>query len=157
LVGVFALALLISFFLRRWNRSRSRVRPRESINFNPDEFRRSAVALKDDHSARFTEQKGYPASAYRPGSAYQAPAMAGPTQATQARPYTPEYSYQQPQQMYAPAPYVQQQPAPQQQICSPNPHRAYPTAAQQVAFEYRGRRSPGRLIIICQWSTQKPC
>ncbi|KAF7367313.1 GYF domain-containing protein [Mycena sanguinolenta] len=140
LVGLFALGLLISFFLRRWNRNRSRMQSRESINFNPDEFRQSAAVLKDDHSARFTEQKGYPESALR----VPAMAPAGPGGYADARPYSTYSAYQQPQQMYAaPAPtsmYVPQQQQPQ--IYSPNPHHAYPTAAptaaQQVAEAYRG-------------------
>ncbi|KAJ6574667.1 hypothetical protein B0H19DRAFT_1125149 [Mycena capillaripes] len=119
LVAVFALVLIISFFLRRWNRSRSRVRPRESINFNPEEFRRAGTTLGDDRSEqKYMEQKVYA------GSAYHAPSMG----AHQPGPgtYPPEYLHpQQPQQIY-----------------SPHPHHTYPTAAQQVAFEYRGESAP---------------
>ncbi|KAJ7356880.1 hypothetical protein DFH08DRAFT_850422 [Mycena albidolilacea] len=125
LVGAFALILLVAFFLRRWNRSRSRVRPRESINFDPNLFRRSAAALKDDESARFTEQKGYLESAAG-GAATRA-------FTPEPRAFSPEYPFQEAQPMYAHGAYSQQQ------IYSPQP---YPTATQQVASEYRGEPLP---------------
>ncbi|KAJ7147862.1 hypothetical protein C8R43DRAFT_524556, partial [Mycena crocata] len=45
LAGVAVTAILIAFFFRRWNR-RTR-QGRESINFDPKEFRRSALMLED--------------------------------------------------------------------------------------------------------------
>ncbi|KAJ7275503.1 hypothetical protein B0H12DRAFT_1319236 [Mycena haematopus] len=139
LVGLFVLGLIVSFFLRRWNRNRSRVQSRESIdfnaNFNANEFRRSAAPLQDDRSARFSarfpEQK-------RPESAFHVPvmSMAGAGGYTEA--YTPEHSpYQQPQ-MYAVSARASLYQPQQQQIYSPHPHHGYPTSAQQVATAYRG-------------------
>ncbi|KAJ7917737.1 hypothetical protein B0H13DRAFT_1870041 [Mycena leptocephala] len=51
LAGVAVTALLIAFFFRRWNR-RSRGRGRESINFEPKAFRRSALMLEDPRPPR---------------------------------------------------------------------------------------------------------
>ncbi|KAK7064622.1 hypothetical protein R3P38DRAFT_2825577 [Favolaschia claudopus] len=130
LVGIIALSMLVSFVLRRWNRSRTRkLRARESMDFNANDFRRSAAVLKDDLSAQFVEQKGYVDTPYRPS----------PTPTPSMGAYAQEYSYNQPQHMYAPSPSPSPYP-PQQRmsIYSPNPEHGYPTAAQQVAFEYRG-------------------
>jgi len=119
LVGLFALALVVSFFLRRWNRNRSAVNPRESINFSPEEFRRAGAGLGNEREQKYAEQKVYN------DSAYEVPVTPAPAEAYQSSPraYPSEYMYQ-------------QQPPPQ--VYSPHPHHAYPSAAQQVAFEYRG-------------------
>jgi hypothetical protein len=50
-----------------------------------------------------------------------------------------------PQMQMAYAPYPMQQQQQQEQIFAPHPQHGYPTAAQQVAFEYRGDPSAEHL------------
>ncbi|KAJ7480187.1 hypothetical protein B0H11DRAFT_1916306 [Mycena galericulata] len=119
LVGALSLCLIIAFFLRRWNRNRSRARARESINFAPDEFRSSAMPAeqkqygeqKVDNNATMGAYQQYPVAGYSPSVAYP------------------------------PAEYSQQQQQPY--IYSPHPQRlGYPSAAQQIAYEYQGTQEP---------------
>ncbi|KAJ6626888.1 hypothetical protein B0H10DRAFT_463094 [Mycena sp. CBHHK59/15] len=112
IVGVVVTALIVAFFLRRWNHKRHR-KGRESINFNPDQFRRSAVMLQDPHpmgssaagsirSAVMEER--HPSEAATRMVAYQYPVTHTPmSPAFYAPPYGSPRDVQ--QQIYSPYPY----------------------------------------------------
>ncbi|KAJ7187614.1 hypothetical protein GGX14DRAFT_547154 [Mycena pura] len=68
LVGLAISGLIIAFFLRRWSRKR-KDRQRESMNFHPSTFRRSAVMLEDPLPPRVHAHDFGAGASFRSGSA----------------------------------------------------------------------------------------
>ncbi|KAJ7785826.1 hypothetical protein B0H16DRAFT_1445793 [Mycena metata] len=131
LIGVLSLALIIGFFLRRWNRNRTRATARESINFGPEGFQKYA----EQKTPSYPEAGGYqtsPTPVSYPPEAYPA------TYTPEPSAYAAEYNMQ---RQRTPASQIYSPPTAVPQIYSPHPHHGYPTAVP-VAFEYQGSARP---------------